>query len=416
MNAQEQVAVIGAGVIGTAVAYALARDGRRVLLLDRDEPGVSGASFGNAGHIAMELQEPLPSPALLFNFWRELFSIGGPLHVPARHIPAFLPWSARFALAAFKRSANTRHLAPVVRPSVDVLEEMLREIGRSDLLRRNGHYEIWLNEKALDRALAQSRSMEHLGVSTAAAPADLLEAAKHAAHANTAAGLWFPGCAHVRDPLEVVRAFATAAMERGATILRRHVRALREHDGNIEIATDAEPLTVRTAVVCAGAWSAPLLTPFKLQVPLESARGYHVEFPGITPLVDAPILYSNENILVTPMASRLRATSFMEFAEPDAPADPRKPARLRAVLKTLGYTSEESAPGWVGPRPVLPDYLPAIGVVPNRPNLFYSFGHQHIGLTVAAVNAGLVSDLVAGRPPRHDVSAFDLRRFGGHTR
>jgi glycine/D-amino acid oxidase-like deaminating enzyme len=44
MSGQDTIAVIGAGVIGAAVA----RDGRRVVLLDRAEPGVAGASFGNA--------------------------------------------------------------------------------------------------------------------------------------------------------------------------------------------------------------------------------------------------------------------------------------------------------------------------------------------------------------------------------
>jgi glycine/D-amino acid oxidase-like deaminating enzyme len=66
MSEQDTIAVIGAGVVGTAAACALAREGRKVLLLDRAEPGVAGASFGNAGHIAQESVQPLPSPALLF--------------------------------------------------------------------------------------------------------------------------------------------------------------------------------------------------------------------------------------------------------------------------------------------------------------------------------------------------------------
>ncbi|MGB8693974.1 MAG: FAD-dependent oxidoreductase, partial [Steroidobacteraceae bacterium] len=77
MNQQDSVAVIGSGIIGAAVGLALAREGRRVVLLDRAEPGVAGASFGNVGHIAAELVQPLPSPALLFGFWRELVRFGG---------------------------------------------------------------------------------------------------------------------------------------------------------------------------------------------------------------------------------------------------------------------------------------------------------------------------------------------------
>src|SRR5471030_3188308 len=102
MHGQDSVAVVGAGVVGTAIAYALAREGRRVVLIDRAYPGTAGASFGNAGHIATESVAPLPSPQLLFGFWRELFACGGPLDIPLRHLPAFMPWAARFATAAFR--------------------------------------------------------------------------------------------------------------------------------------------------------------------------------------------------------------------------------------------------------------------------------------------------------------------------
>src|SRR5450631_2815013 len=102
MREQDAIAVIGAGVIGATVAYALARDGHRVLLLDRAQPGVAGASFGNAGHIATELVQPLPSAALLFGFWREQFSLGGALDLSARQALRMLPWVRRFAVAAFR--------------------------------------------------------------------------------------------------------------------------------------------------------------------------------------------------------------------------------------------------------------------------------------------------------------------------
>ncbi|MDA8347498.1 MAG: FAD-dependent oxidoreductase, partial [Pseudomonadota bacterium] len=56
----ERIAIIGAGVIGCALAWALTRAGRQVVLIDRAEPATAGASFGNAGHIACEQREPLP--------------------------------------------------------------------------------------------------------------------------------------------------------------------------------------------------------------------------------------------------------------------------------------------------------------------------------------------------------------------
>ena len=313
MAEQDSIAVIGAGVVGSAIACALASEGRRVLLIDRAPVGEAGASFGNAGHIATELLEPLPSPTLLFGFWRELFAFGGVLDIPARRLAAFTPWAARFARAAFQRAENTRHLAPFVRPAVPALIGMLREIGRPDLIRQHGHYQVWLGDDGARRSREQARAMGELLVPTQPAAREFLEAVREAAGARSAAALWFPKCAHVLDPLEVVRAFASAATQRGAAFLRHDVRALRATSHGMQVITESGSLNVSKAIVCTGVWSAPLLQPFGLKVPLEAARGYHVQMPDARPLADAPILYSDANIVVTPMAGRIRATSFMEF-------------------------------------------------------------------------------------------------------
>src|SRR5438046_6554030 len=117
MGEQDSVAVIGAGVVGCAIAWSLTREGWPVMLADPAEPGAGGASFGNAGHLGAELVEPLPSPALLFGFWRQLFVFGGALDIPWRRLPQFAPWAWRFAAASFRQRANTRQFAPLVRRS-----------------------------------------------------------------------------------------------------------------------------------------------------------------------------------------------------------------------------------------------------------------------------------------------------------
>ena len=94
-------------------------------------------------------------------------------------------------------------------------------------------------------------------------------------------------------------------------------------------------LLVDSALVCAGVRSAPLLAPFGLRAPLQAVRGYHIEIPGGAAYFDAPVAYLDERVVVTPMTGRLRATSYMEFADADGPADARKPARLRRQVDTV---------------------------------------------------------------------------------
>ena len=411
MSGQDTIAVIGAGVIGAAVALALAREGRQVLLLDRAEPGVAGASFGNVGHIAAELVQPLPSPGLLFGFWRELYCFDGALDLPARQALRMLPWIWRFGRAAFQRDANTRQLAPLVQPAAAAWARWLEDIRRPELLRRNGHYEIGFGPRAQPLARAQARSMAQLGIVTRPVAPEQLLPLQRAAREESAAGLWFEDSAHVIDPLEAVRALADAALARGARFQRCDVRELRSIGDKIEILGDQPALRADGAVVCAGMGSQSLLAQFGLHAPLQAVRGYHIELPGHMPFVDAPLVYTREHLLVTPMAGRLRASSYMEFRNPGEPPDSRKPLRLRQKVRALGYACEPEGASWLGSRPVLPDYLPAIGRAPG-PRIYYAAGHQHIGLTIAPITAELVADLVAGRKPRLSVAAFDLLRFG----
>jgi D-amino-acid dehydrogenase len=358
----------------------------------------------------------------LFGFWRELFAFGGALDIPLRRTPEFLPWALRFAAAARRRTENTRQLAPLVKPAVGQMARWLAEIGRPELLRTNGHFQVWFGPRSDERAAEQGLAMERLGIPTQAAPGEVLQViARQSAsslepptslrHSNArVAGLWFSSTGHVLDPLKIVQSFVGAATERGASFKCAEIRTIQPLEGRVALHTDSETLTVGAVVVCTGAWTASLLEPLGLRVPMESARGYHVEMAGHPALTDTPILYADQRILLTPMEGRLRATSFMEFAGHHAAPDPRKWARLRTRLAELGYDCPADGPSWVGPRPVLPDYLPGIGRLEHT-SVFYAVGHQHIGLTMAPATGELISDLVAGRQPRHDISAFDLRRF-----
>jgi glycine/D-amino acid oxidase-like deaminating enzyme len=411
MGEQDTIAVIGAGVVGAAAAFALAREGRRVLLLDRAEPGTAGASFGNAGHIAAELVQPLPSPALLLGFYRELFRFGGALDLSPRQALSMSPWILKFAAAAFRRAGNTRRLAPLVRPSAEVWERWVKAVGRPELLRRHGHYEIALGRKSHARIQAYAHEMARIGVTARPMSAEQLLPLQQGAKAVTSAGLWFEDSAYLIDPLEAVRALVSAAYDCNATFRKLDVTALRPRGDKIEVLSNEAALVVDGVLVCAGVHSARLLAPFGLRAPLQAVRGYHVEMPGQATFFDAPVVYIDDRVIVTPMKGRARATGYMEFTDPDAPPDARKPARLRQRLRALGYHCDLEGPSWLGSRPVLPDYLPGIGRAPGPAKLFYAVGHQHIGLTLAPFTAELIADLVAGREPAIPVADYDLQRF-----
>src|SRR5437868_1082111 len=291
--ATESIVVIGAGVVGCAVAYALAREGRAVVVLDREAPAFGGASFGNVGHLATELVQPLPSLQLLFGFWRQLSVFGGPLDISLRELGRLAPWACRFALAAFHREENTRHLAPLVSSAVRDFERLFDRLGRPELIRTNGHYQIWFGRQARQRADREASDMRKLAVPTQPAPAALLASIAETAGEQSVAGLHFPGSGHVLGPVEVTRVLGQAAAARGSEFRRVSVQAIRPAGRWIEVdSVDVSGGYGRqrfdAAVVCAGAWSASLLASFGLHPPLQAAHGYHVDLRGVAPHVDAP--------------------------------------------------------------------------------------------------------------------------------
>ena len=120
-------------------------------------------------------------------------------------------------------------------------------------------------------------------------------------------------------------------------------------------------------------------------------------------------------MIVTRFRSGLRAASFVEFGRADSPGDARKWARLRDHVQALGLAFRLPGEPWMGARPTFPDYLPAIGRSRRADNLFYAFGHQHLGLTLAPVTVVAVAALVDGDPPSVDVAPFALERFQRHS-
>jgi D-amino-acid dehydrogenase len=147
-------------------------------------------------------------------------------------------------------------------------------------------------------------------------------------------------------------------------------------------------------------------------VPLVAERGYHIEGEaGDWPKHLPPVVFEDRSMIVTRFGGRLRAASFTEFARPSSPPDIKKWERLHRHASELGLHLGEPLTQWMGARPTLPDYLPAIGVSRRADNLIYAFGHQHLGLTLAATTGEIVAELATGGRPATDIQPFDIERF-----
>ena len=401
------IIVVGGGVIGMSCALSLQARGIAVNVVD--PAGLRPASLGNAGHIAVEQVEPLASAATLRALPRMLFARGGPVSLPAREIGSWLPFALRFARAASPKrfAAGKRALTSLAAAAIPAWKRQLGRVGEPALLLENGHFVVWETPTAAEEGRRRWAAAETGAVTHREAAAEELEAISAHLRAPLAGGIRFEGSAQIADLDLLAAALVRAFERRGGVRVRGSAASVSEREAVLET---GERLRADAVLVAAGAASGALMRPLGHRIPLIAERGYHLQAAETDwPLDLPPVVFEERATIVTRFRSGLRAAGFFEFGRAAAPPDPRKWARLRANLDALGIAFADPVQ-WMGARPTLPDYLPAIGR--SRSGLFYAFGHQHLGLTLAAATGEALGALAAGELPEIDLSPFAIERFG----
>jgi len=413
-----RIGIVGGGVVGLACGVALADAGHRVTLFDasprRDPNGAQPASWGNAGHIAVEQVAPLASIASLLSAPSRRFSAGGALALPADQWRTWLPFGLRLMRASAPRrfAAGKAALAMLLAEAMPAWLRLADGLGAPDLVRQDGHLMLWESAADAEAGFRKARA-EDMGTASLH-PLSAGEVA-HLASAlspRVAGGGRFAGSGQIAS-LDRLRAALMAQFAGlGGTIVEQVAQLVSSNGRAVISGHDCD-----TVLITAGVNGASLVAPFGHCAPLVSERGYHVRAAaGDWPVDLPPVVFEQRSLIVTRFEDSVQASSFVEIAAPDAPPDPAKWDRLEAHLRELGLPMGAPYRRWFGARPTLPDYLPAIGRSGRTTNLFYAFGHQHLGLTLSAITAELVRDLVEGDRPAVDLAPFDLERFGGRKR
>lgn len=409
------VIVIGDGIVGLACGYQLARAGVATTVVGPGEAAAT-ASWGNAGHLAVEQVEPLASRKMMRRAVRQFFGPAGPVRLPAGEVTRWLPFFLRLAGASGKARfrTGTAALTACMQRAAPAWRTLLEATGEAGLLQECGHFVVWESPQTARAGKAgwasadtgPARVREATDAELAALGA-LVDRPIHGA-------IRFEGTGQFTDPGALIghleEAIAAAGVRRERTVVTR-IRRGPDGGGLLETISGAH-LQADAIVVAAGVASAPLLSPTGLPVPIIAERGYHIQAPTDGwPDGMPPVVFEDRSMIVTNFTSGLRASGFVEFARAGRPPDPRCWQMLERHLDELGLPFGTPVARWMGPRPTLPDYLPAIGRSARLPMLHYAFGHQHLGLTMAAVTAEIVRDLVTGNAPAIDIRPFDLARF-----
>lgn len=412
------IAIVGAGIVGLAAAIELQRKGFDVTIIDKEGAG-SGASKGNAGHFATEQVFPLADPTILPKLPGMLMDPLGPFRIQPRYFVKALPWFMRFLanMLPKRRAKNTLAITALNQSSIAAMKELVSFCHCEELLTLNGSLLVFENTP-LDEVNKELSAYANAGVEVQLLDGAQVRKLEPSLSKTITHALYFTHVGHTSDPYRLCKALESKFSALGGKLVTEELVkvAVAKTSSTIQLdmATGATQ-QIKRLVIAAGAWSKPFAKQLGYSVPLESERGYHLMMPQISTL-SRPVASYNRKFIITPMTDGTRLAGTVEFGGLKAPLVAARADCLfthgKALLPTL-FESATVTDGerWMGFRPSLPDSLPVIGRSQKQSNVFFSFGHQHLGLTWSALTGKLLAQEVAGEQSNIDLQPYRIDRF-----
>jgi D-amino-acid dehydrogenase len=408
------VAVVGAGIIGLSAAYHLIKQGARVTLVDRDPEG-DKCSHGNAGAIAVTEVVPASAPGTLWRVPGWMADPLGPLAIRPMHAPKLIPWLLRFAKVSTAEETEriSRALAALNGRAYEDLVPMLRDIGLSNELHREGALSVYESEEGFRRDADEWALKRARGIICEDISGDEARQREPALGPIVKRAVFNPQWSYVSDPKHVARATLTWLKQHGAEIRRSEAHTITPGSTrSLSVQLNGERLTADRIVVAAGAWSALLARKLGDRALLESERGYNMTLPSPGVSIKCQLTFAERKFVATPLSCGLRIGGAAEFGGLNAaPNYKRSRALVDLASRYLPGLRTEGGVSWAGHRPATPDSLPVISRSDHHADVFYAFGHGHLGLTQSAPTGRLISQLVLAQPPSIDVTPYRIGRF-----
>lgn len=418
-TAHRRATVVGAGIIGVCCASYLQREGFEVEIIDPEPPGTM-CSFGNAGGICPGSCIPIAGPGM----WRKvpgwLFDPEGPLHIRLGYLPQLIPWLVRFIAAGRVDEVRriSAHMRALHAETFTHYEPLLREAGCMDLLEKRGQLFIYEAPDGPDGDRFGLGLRREAGVAVDILNRAELRQLEPALAPIFNSAVYLPEQGQCKNPGRLVSTLAETVMRNGGTVRRARVQGMRVAGGRVAaLATDQGDVAVETLVIAAGAWSGTLARQLGSPVPLETERGYHAMVLGADPGLRIQTIWADRKFVAAPMEAGIRFAGTVEFAGLSAAPDMRRAdLLLRQGRRMLPALPEGPVTRWMGHRPSLPDSLPVIGASPHVSDVFFAFGHGHMGLIGGSATGRMIADLAVGRTLSIDPVPYRIERFSRPAR
>ncbi len=405
------IAIVGAGIVGCSCALWLQKKGFSVILIDPDTPG-SGTSSGNACTIADYGCVPVNNPSVIKNMPSLMFAKDSPLSVNFAYALTHLPWMIKFlSNCRPARVARISHiLGKLLSKTYDGLNPLIEYCNADSLLSKQGCMYLYPNQADFDDAKASNQLRRDQGIEFTELDAGDIRDLEPGIKKSFAKGLLFEQATQVLNPQSLTTRYFDTLISNGGEYRAARVLSVTHTDDGLRINLDnGDNLEADRAVIAAGAFSTQIEGVGSSQLPLDTERGYHVQYKGMQSQLRRPVSWAG--FYATPIDEGLRFAGTVEIAGLSEKKNPRNLDYLTRHAKQMFDLPDQPDQDWLGYRPTFPDALPVIGYSLSSEYVLYAFGHQHIGLTLSGITGKLISELISGETLSHDVKAFSPRRF-----
>ncbi|MDX1739002.1 MAG: FAD-dependent oxidoreductase, partial [Alphaproteobacteria bacterium] len=341
----------------------------------------------------------------------------GPLTIRWPHLPALIPFLGRMILESHpsRYKQNAKALNQLTNLAVPEWNKLIKNTKSEDLIRPVGWLKVFESDASFNTyGNSVIESCKQFGVRCEALNEDELRQLEPHLSSAFKHGILQPDSSFVTNPQKLLNQLTERFIDAGGILTRKNIQRIEPHkDQCLLFAEDGDILTVSNLLISAGGWSNKLLKSFGQSVNLQVERGYHamIRHSDKGPLLGRPTMFVDNMFVMAPMEEAMRLTCQVELAEVDSAPDYRRLRRLVAESKRLiPDLSMDVESEWMGPRPSQPDSVPTIAALPDYPYIKLAFGHQHLGVTMAAVTGRVVSDIFAGRNPDIDLAPYRVFR------
>ena len=412
MNNNQNIGVIGAGIQGISNALFLQKKGFKVTIFDKEEPGSPVASYGNAGHFSPYASLSLNRTDILADVPAMLLSSTGPLALKWNYVPKMIPWFIRFIMNTSKNkmmhtAKNMHQILDLALPAYDELSE---EVDLNGLVENKGILYVWNDQDLKSREL-EIRVRDELGVKQQLVNKSEIRDLEPNLKPFYHAGVYYPYARHARNPKKILLKFFELFLKKGGNFKKQNIINIKFNDQKPILVSENEKFPFDKITIACGAFSKKLTDHLDEKIPLDTERGYHVHFKNCDHLLSRPVIFSNRGFGITPMEQGLRVVGTVEFGGLE---NPLSKSRIKNLINNANFMLDNlprHEDEWLGFRPTLPDFLPVMGPSKNYKNVFYCFGHHHLGWTLGPISGKIVSGMIAQENTNLNLDPYSSKRF-----